>query len=109
MQRWLVNQGIAEDRLHMEDRSTSTYENIAFSLPIIRNLGYEQTLIVTNDFHLLRASLIANYYGLKAQLVGAPTPRIFLIPATYYIREYFALIKAWLLLNIYPQGLPKSI
>ena len=106
MQRWLANQGIEKERLHMEANSTSTYENIAFSLPIIRKLGYEQAVIVTNDFHLLRASWIAAHYGLEAQLLSAPTPRIFLVPATYYTREYFALIKAWLLLNIFPSLLP---
>jgi uncharacterized SAM-binding protein YcdF (DUF218 family) len=106
MRRWLIAKGIAEERLYMEDRSTSTYENIAFSLPIIRELDYEQAVIVTNHFHLLRASLIAEHYELPTQLLGAPTPRIFLVPATYYIREYFALIKAWLLLNVFTQALP---
>jgi uncharacterized SAM-binding protein YcdF (DUF218 family) len=106
MQSWLVNRGIAKERLYMEGLSTSTYENIAFSLPLIRELGYGEALIVTNDFHLLRASLISAHYGLPAQLLGAPTPKIFLIPATYYIREYFALGKAWLLLNLFRGSLP---
>ena len=109
MRRWLANHGIEEERLYMEDQSTSTYENIVFSMPIIHKLGYKQAVIVTNDFHLLRASLIAAYYELPTQLLGAPTPRVFLVPASLYIREYFALIKAWLLLNVYPQGLPQSI
>ena len=106
MRRWLVNNGIEEGRLHMEERSTSTYENIAFSLPIIRGLGQQRAVIVTNDFHLLRSSLIAEHYGLETQLLVAPTPRLFLVPATYYTREYFALIKAWLLLNIFTGSLP---
>jgi len=108
MRRWLIHNGIAEDRLYMEDRSNSTGANIAFSKPLIRELGYDTAVIVTNDFHLLRASLLAKHYGLGTQLLGAPTPKIFLIPATYYIREYFALVRAWLLLNFYPQGLPSS-
>lgn len=108
MQRWLVNRGIAEERLRMEGLSTSTYENIAFSLPILQDLGHgDKVVIVTNDFHLLRSSLIAAHYGLEAQLLSAPTPKIFLIPATYYIREYFALIKSWLLLDIFPGKLPQ--
>lgn len=108
MQSWLTYRGIEEERLHMEDKSTSTYENIAFSQPIIRELGYEQVLIVTNDFHLLRASMLAEHYGQEAQLLAAPTPKFFLIPPSY-LREYFALVKAWLLLNIFPQSLPQSV
>jgi len=107
MRRWLVNYGIEEERLHMEEHSTSTAENIVFSLPIIRELGYNTAVIVTNDFHLRRAALLAKHYGLETQLLGAPTPKIFLVPATYYLREYFALIRAWLLLNFYPQALPQ--
>lgn len=101
MQRWLISRGINKERLYMEDLSTSTYENIAFSLPIIQELGYETAVIVTNDFHLLRASQISTYYGLKTQLLGAPTPKIFLVPVTYYIREYFALVKAWFMINLF--------
>jgi uncharacterized SAM-binding protein YcdF (DUF218 family) len=108
MRRWLIGNDIAEERLYMEERSTSTYENIAFSLPIIRGLGHDTAVIVTNDFHLLRASMLARHYQLKTQLLGAPTPKIFLVPATYYTREYFALVRAWLLLNFYPQSLPQG-
>jgi uncharacterized SAM-binding protein YcdF (DUF218 family) len=93
----------------MEERSTSTYENIAFSLPIIRELGHKRAVIVTNDFHLLRSSLIAKYYGLETQLLNAPTPRLFLVPVTYYTREYFALVKAWLLLHIFQGRLPPAL
>ncbi|MCL1816655.1 MAG: YdcF family protein [Clostridiales bacterium] len=106
MRRWLVNNDIAEGRLYLEELSTSTYENIAFSLPIIEELGYGQVIIATNNFHLLRASIIASYYGLDTQLLSAPTPKIFLIPATYFCREYFALGKALLLLTVYQRGLP---
>lgn len=106
MQRWLLNNGIEEERLHVEDKSTSTGENIAFSLPIIRKLGYEQAIIVSNDFHLLRASWLAAHYGLSAQLLGAPVPQYHFEPATYRTREYFALVKDWLLLTFFPNKLP---
>lgn len=107
MRRWLVSNGIAQERLYMEDRSTSTAENIVFSLPIIQELGYEQAVIVTNDFHLLRASMLAKHYGLQAQLLAAPTPKIFVVPPSY-IREYFAMVRVWWLLHVHPQGLLKN-
>ena len=108
MRRWLMNNGIGGERLHMERFSTSTGENLAFSKPIIVGLGYDTVVIVSNDFHLLRISWLAAHYGLNAQLLGAPTPRFFFIPSASYFREYFALIKDWLLLNLYPQALPQS-
>lgn len=108
MQTWLVANGIAEQRLYLEERATSTGENIAFSEPIVAALGYSSVVIVTNNFHLLRASLLSTHYGLSAELLGAPLPTFALIPLASYTREYFALVKDWLLLNIYPQGLPAS-
>ena len=53
MKQGLMKQNIAEDRIIMEDKSTSTDENITFSKPLIPQ--YEKGMIVTNDFHMFRA------------------------------------------------------
>lgn len=93
MKQGLINQGIEEGRIIMEDESTSTSENIAFSkefIPDPSSIG----LIVSNDFHLYRAVKMAEREGLKVTGVPAKTPRIVLVKS--YIREYLAITKYYL-------------
>ena len=66
MKRVLVENGISEDRIIMEDLSTSTDENIRFSLKKMEEYGLKgSTAIVTSEFHQLRAKMIAEKYGLE--------------------------------------------
>lgn len=88
MKRVLVEQGIAEERIIMEDRSTGTDENIRFSLEKMNEYGISGSVtIVTNEFHQLRAKLIADKYGLESYSVSARTS-LWLLP-TYWLREWF--------------------
>lgn len=88
MKRVLVEQGISEDRIIMEERSTGTDENIRFSLDKMNEYGIGGSItIVTNDFHQLRAKLIADKYGLESYSVSAGTS-LWLLP-TYWLREWF--------------------
>jgi uncharacterized SAM-binding protein YcdF (DUF218 family) len=64
IRRELVNQGINETRIILEDQSTDTYENINFSKKLIPE-GAKIGLVVTNNFHLYRAVSIARDYGLQ--------------------------------------------
>ncbi len=94
----LVNRGIAAERLLIEDRSTSTAENLTYSMSILKNTGLDTTgviAIVTNDFHLFRAQLIARDVGMHVIGVPAELPWWWL-NANYYVREFFALGKLWL-------------
>lgn len=56
MRAYLEAKGIAADRLITEDKSTSTKENIEFSMSIIKERGWEDKKIsaVSNDFHIKR-------------------------------------------------------
>ena len=86
----LTEAGIAPERLYLEDRSTSTAENIAFSARVIEENGLSPAMcIVTNEFHQYRASLIARAYTEDPRTVSAASPVILL--ATYVVREYYAL------------------
>ncbi|WHY69180.1 YdcF family protein [Neobacillus sp. SuZ13] len=93
IRRELVDQGISEARIILEDQSTDTYENINFSKRLIPNderLG----LVVTNNFHLYRAVSIARDKGLAVQGLPAETPWI-AVPKSYS-REYLAITKYYL-------------
>ena len=90
----LVKRGIDADRLYMEDRSTSTRENIAFSKEIIEREGLSTCLaVVSNNFHLYRASLVVESEGLKFGAVPAFTPYPLLF--TYVMREFLGIFAQW--------------
>ncbi len=95
----LVVRGIAPERLLLEEESTSTAENLVYSMAVLGNAGLDTTgviAIVTNDFHLFRAQAIAREVGMNVIGVPAELPWWWL-NANYYIREFFALGKLWLL------------
>ena len=95
MYRELTARGISADRLYMEGLSTSTRENIAFSKQIIENEGLNtKVAIVSNNFHLYRASLIVEASGLEFYGVSAFTPYPLL--ATYVMREYLGILAQWI-------------
>ena len=92
--RYLVLNGISPDRIYMEDQSTSTRENFAFSYEIIKeNSLPEEIAIVTNEFHEYRAGVIAGRLGLSYGAVPAKTAG-WLLP-TYYARELFGILYEW--------------
>ena len=96
MRRQLTAMGIGESRLLLEERSTSTAENFAFSKELLRQAGIDPetavVAVVTNDFHCFRAHLIAQREGLTVLDVPAEVPWL-LLNANYYVREFFALGK----------------
>lgn len=91
MYDWLVKKGIDKNRLFIEDKSTSTRENLFFSKEIIEKNGLcPETTIITNEFHQYRAKKIAENLDIKSYSYSAKTP-VYLFP-TYYVRELFAIV-----------------
>lgn len=94
MYLYLVNNGIAPDRIYKEDQSTTTRENLAFSYEIIKEHGLrEQIAIATNNFHEYRAGKVADSLGLEYGAVSGDTA-LWLLP-TYYARELLAILYEW--------------
>lgn len=60
----LIRRGISPDRILLEDQSTDTYDNIAFSKQLIENPA-ASTGILTNNFHVYRAEKLARSSGLE--------------------------------------------
>ena len=92
MRRGLVAQGIEAERIILEDKSASTYENIIFSKKLIPS-GLETGVLVSNDYHLYRAGLIAKKEGLKVSGFPAKTPKSALIKS--HMREYLSITKQY--------------
>ena len=71
MYRYMTAQGIAPERIIREDRSTSTRENLLFSAAILRERDAgDRIAVVTNEFHVCRARLIAADLGLRQRQNG---------------------------------------
>lgn len=97
MKKYLMEKGVAEERILMEDRSTNTYENIDFSEKLIEEHQLSrQVVISTQEFHQLRAQSFARQAGLED--VGACTCRTpFYMLGCYWIREFAAVCRMFLL------------
>lgn len=92
MKRELVEMGIETERIWEEDRSTSTIENLRFSLEVIEaNAGHrpETIGIISSEYHLYRASLMAADQGVTAVGIPAKTSW-FTLWANYHMREIVA-------------------
>lgn len=88
MRKYLLNKGLEDSRIYMEDKSTSTEENLRFSKDIIEKEGlFEEVTIVTDGFHQLRADMLAKQQGMESRNISAPTEK-WLLP-TYWIRELY--------------------
>lgn len=94
MYRYLTERGIDGERIFKEEKSTSTRENIAFSMRVIEenNLPGE-IAIATSEYHQYRVSLIAKDLGVKNTAVsGLTAPWLF---PTFYVRELYAILYEW--------------
>lgn len=89
---YLIEQGIEESRIVLEDKSTTTYENFEFGTKIIENhsgkaLDEVRVAFLSSDYHIHRASIIAKRCGVKnCGKVSCPTPGEAM---PRYLREYF--------------------
>ncbi len=135
IRRGLLRLGIAEERILMEDRSTSTAENLKFSAEVIQqyeragkdaasgavseavdaeSMGKDaegasdekkdsakkervrfvskDVVLVTNDFHVFRATHLAKNLG-YLNVSGLGATDFFAVTIQYYVREFFAIVK----------------
>ena len=75
----LVALGIDEDRLWLEEKATSTWENLNFSLNLIEEktgTRPEKVGIVSSEYHLFRTSLFADACGIESVGIPADTSRL---------------------------------
>lgn len=94
---WLTAHGIAAERIIMEDKATSTKENLLFSFEIIRERGGEpedNVAILSSPYHLFRAKQMAKMLGVDAAGVAGKPDRP-LLTVNYFIREAFGVTHLW--------------
>lgn len=91
MKRYLLEQGVPEERILEEDRSTSTFENMRFSRDKIwaRDPGAKVAYSTTN-YHVFRGGLYARRVKMRAVGMGARTKWYFWPNAA--VREFVGLL-----------------
>jgi len=98
MAEYLLAQGADPADVHPETASTSTRENLVLSREVQHAAGRGgSTLVVTNDYHVLRAALLARAVGSDAQVIGSPTAAYYAPSA--FLREYVAIMVEHARLN----------
>lgn len=67
MENYLLEHGVAADKIIKEESATSTYENFTFSKEILtEHFGDDYTAaFITNEYHTLRAGLCAKRAGIE--------------------------------------------
>ncbi len=91
MYTWLTNRGIDPERLILEDKSVSTHENLKFANDLT-GCAESNTGIISNDFHISRAVLLARKQGYLT-VSGIPAGSDPILEVHYILREDFALVK----------------
>lgn len=103
MKNGLLSSGIAAERILVEDQSTSTKENLDYSQKLLTEAGgsvkESKVIVVTTDFHVLRAVGIARKAGYE-QVEGLAAKSVWYLIPTNYVREFMAVVKDKLIANM---------
>jgi len=95
MKKWFVKNGVSENVIYEEDKSTNTYENLKYSKMIMDKYGFKDAVLVTSDFHVFRSLWLSKRLGFEAK--GAPSKTVDHLKPYYYSREIASNVKSFLL------------
>ncbi len=86
MKKYLVDNGVAENRVLEEDKSTSTKENLEYAAHIAKENDISQEfIIVTDGYHEYRGNKYAKKQNIKSQ--GYPSKSVQGFGFSYWFRE----------------------
>lgn len=92
----LLSKGIEKERVILEDKSRTTVENFINAKKIMADMGFDtkaKVAMLSSEFHLMRARVIAERCGLAVETLPAPSPKKEKIKN--YVRELFAFPMAY--------------
>ena len=89
IKRYLLENGVDKDQIVIEDKSTSTIENMKFSKGKIDEINAKGNIIFsTTNYHVFRSGVIACNQGIDCEGIGSKTKWYFYTNAL--IREFIA-------------------
>ncbi len=99
MKAYLLRKGIEESRVYVENQSTSTQENIEFTLEIIEKESLNKNVVIaTDDFHQWRSQMYGEWYGLSCASAGYCATPWYLLPY-YWTREVIGAAVTFIVLR----------
>lgn len=98
MQGYLINAGIAPERILVENRSENTLQNLRFSGELL-DKEQARVVIVSNNFHVFRAVQIAKKQGYH-QVEGLAASAYPGMLPNNMLREFFGVVKDWAVGNL---------
>ncbi len=92
MAEYAVGRGVPEGAILLEDRSTTTEENLRFSKEMVtQRYGPDAAgVAVTSEYHVLRTATLARRLGVDVQVAPAPSAAYYRVSA--FLREFVALL-----------------
>ena len=93
MADYLIKHGVSANLIKKESKSSDTFENFRFSKKLFPENA--KVLVITNNFHMMRAMYIAKKAGLDAYRY--PSPAHLPTSFNFHIREFFGLAKDFLM------------
>ena len=89
IKKYLIEKGIKEKQIIIEDKSTTTNENLHFSKNKIDEINKDAKIsFSTTNYHVFRSGVIANNQGIECEGMGSKTKWYFYTNAL--IREFVA-------------------
>ncbi len=92
MKKLLTEKGVSPDRIILEDKSTTTFENFEFAKEVIvkdsgKDIADIEVAFLSSDYHMHRAGVIAEHFGfVDVGRVSCTTQNGFI---KTLVREYF--------------------
>jgi len=99
MYDWLTSHGAAPERVLMEEQARSSYENLTYSLAMIKERGGDpsgRVALISSEYHMHRLCVIARRLGCDPVRVPGRTS-ILPLAVNYAVREAFAMWRIWVL------------
>lgn len=79
-QKALIDLGVANSDIILEQKSKNTYQNAEFTSAILQNHSFNQIILVTSGIHMQRALLYFSVFGVNPM----PAPSDYLSSITSY-------------------------
>ncbi|MFA5136641.1 MAG: YdcF family protein [Patescibacteria group bacterium] len=100
MKEIAVKMGVLPSSILVENKASSTYENIIFSKKIMETKGFSSAIIVTEPFHSPRAGFVADRIGLIHYVSPTQTSQCWTrwkFASRFFLKEPIAIIWYWIM------------
>lgn len=88
----LLANGVPAHVIILETNSRSTEENAIFSKSLMDELGAQSAVLISDSYHMLRASWLFRLQGIQISRSSVPASRVnFLLLYPYALREFGAI------------------